>query len=166
MKSIHIILFSATLACTSGCMFNKPEKPVVKNPIIVPLTEQEKAIVKQEVFTKLDEWMKGFNALDIPTWQGTMHFPTYRLANGKMYTHKKPPKATPEGIQNYLGEEWGHSAWIERDIVQYGRHKVHVATTFARFRKDNTEIARYQSLYILRKIDGKWGVTFRSSFAR
>ena len=41
--------------------------------------------------------------------------------------------------------------------------KVHVATTFDRFTKDKKLIATETSLYILEKIDGRWGIRGRSS---
>jgi hypothetical protein len=49
--------------------------------------------------------------------------------------------------------------------VQASGGKVHVDTRFTRYRKDGSKIASYESLYVLTKEGGKWGVKLRSSFA-
>ena len=65
-----------------------------------------------------------------------------------------------------LGEEWHHSAWEKRRILHWSESKVHVDTKFSRYREDGSVIASYDSLYILTKEDGRWGVKMFSSFAR
>ena len=42
--------------------------------------------------------------------------------------------------------------------------KAHVATLVRRFRDDGSEIVTFESLYILIKEEGRWGIKFRSSF--
>jgi len=42
---------------------------------------------------------------------------------------------------------------------------VHVDTKFTRCRADGSVISSYESLYILTKEEGRWGVKLRSSFA-
>jgi len=50
--------------------------------------------------------------------------------------------------------------------VQADKEKVHVAVAFNRYRKDNSLITPEDSLYILEKVSGRWGVRGRSSFAK
>lgn len=59
---------------------------------------------------------------------------------------------------------WDKSIWIHRRIVTLSESKVHVDTRFRRLRKDGSEIGTYDSLYILIKKDGRWGIKMRSSF--
>jgi hypothetical protein len=42
---------------------------------------------------------------------------------------------------------------------------VHVATRFSRHRADGSVYESFQSLYVIEKVDGRWGVRARSSFA-
>ena len=42
--------------------------------------------------------------------------------------------------------------------------KAHVATLVRRFRDDGSEIVTFESLCILIKEKGRWGIKFRSSF--
>jgi hypothetical protein len=44
--------------------------------------------------------------------------------------------------------------------------KIHVDTRFTRFRADGSRLGSYDSLYIVTKQNGRWGVKMRSSFAR
>ncbi|MBT1711341.1 hypothetical protein KK062_24075 [Fulvivirgaceae bacterium PWU5] len=39
------------------------------------------------------------------------------------------------------------------------------ATQLTRFRKDGSKLGVYESLYVLTKEDGRWGVKLRSSYA-
>jgi len=43
---------------------------------------------------------------------------------------------------------------------------VHVDTKFSRYREDGSLIGSFDSLYIVTKEDGRWGVKLRSSFAQ
>ena len=61
---------------------------------------------------------------------------------------------------------WARSAWKRRKIVHLSDSKVHVDTEFTRYRADGTEIASYDSLYILIKEGDRWGIKMRSSFAK
>ena len=45
------------------------------------------------------------------------------------------------------------------------RIKVHLDTHFARFRKDGSVLGGFDSIYIVTKLDGKWGIQGRSSYA-
>lgn len=125
---------------------------------------QQKQITA-EVMTVLDQYMAAFNRLDIPAWEGTFHFPHYRLASGKMNVQQGPSERSGEDLRRYLGEEWDHSGWLRRNIVHISADKVHVDTRFARYRADGSQMAAYDSLYIVTKEDGRWGIKLRSSMA-
>ena len=58
-----------------------------------------------------------------------------------------------------------HSAWDHRKIIHSSDDKVHVNTRFTRYRADDTKIGVYDSVYVVTKQDGHWGVQARSSFA-
>jgi hypothetical protein len=64
-----------------------------------------------------------------------------------------------------LGEGWHHSAWVHRKVVQSSADKVHIDVRFTRYREDGSEIATYDSMYVVTLQDGHWGFQARSSFA-
>ena len=122
--------------------------------------------VKAEVLKVLDAYMNTFNAKDLKGWESTYQFPHYRLASGTMSELKTAglrDSATVFGGLYKTG--WHHSKWDHRNIVQGSDNKVHVDTRFSRYRADNSLIGTYESLYIVTKENGRWGVKFRSSYA-
>lgn len=120
--------------------------------------------VKKEVLKVLDDYMNTFNSKDAKAWQNTYQFPHYRLASGKMSVLES---ATLDSTVFIRLEQsgWHHSKWDHRNIIQGSNDKVHVDTRFSRFREDGSVIGQYESLYIVTKENGKWGVKFRSSYA-
>lgn len=108
----------------------------------------------------LDAFMAAVNARDIQDYEAQLHFPHYRIASGSVSVVEKagtrPAAATPG---------WDHSAWEKRAIVHSGPSKVHVDTRFVRYRSDGSVLARFDSLYIVTRRDGRWAVQARSSFA-
>ena len=59
---------------------------------------------------------------------------------------------------------WDRTAWTRRRIVHISDSKAHVDTEFTRYRKDGSVIGSFESLYIVTKEDGRWGIKMRSSF--
>lgn len=121
-------------------------------------------IVKKEVLKVLDDYMSTFNAKDAKAWQGTYQFPHYRLASGNMSVLESPTLDSTVFIR-LQQSGWHHSKWDHRNIIQASHDKVHVDTRFSRFRADGSLIGQFESLYIVTKENGKWGVKFRSSYA-
>ena len=122
---------------------------------------------KQEAMRVLDEFMLAFNARDEAAWLATLHFPHVRVASGETRLD-----ATPEAMMSSFDFEqfakrfnWHHSAWLSREVVQSGPDKVHVVVRFARYDGEGATTAEFDSLYIVARREGRWGVVGRSSFA-
>lgn len=112
----------------------------------------------------LDAFMTAFNARDIPAWEDTFNFPSVRLSGqGLLILNKgdlKPEKFTTGALA-----QWDHSAWDRREIIHAGPDKVHIDTRFTRYRKDGSVIGGFDSIYVVTRQDGHWGIKIRSSFA-
>ncbi len=121
--------------------------------------------VKKEVFKVLDDYMTTFNAKDAKAWQATYHFPHFRLASGKMSVLERAGILDSTVFIKLQQTGWHHSKWNHRNVIQASDDKVHVDTQFSRYRADGSLIRSYESLYVLTKENGKWGVKLRSSFA-
>lgn len=117
------------------------------------------------VMRVLDEYMRQWNRADLAGWESTFHFPHYRLAGGRMRVLERPGDQPRPAIWG-PDSQWHHSGWDRRQIVQGSPDKVHVDTRFTRYRADGSPIGSYDSLYIVTKENGHWGVKMRSSFAR
>ena len=114
----------------------------------------------------LDEFMLTFNRRDMAGWANTLNYPHVRFASGevKVWPDRKEFLLTPpfEALKN-IG--WDHSHWISRKVVMSSAAKVHIATTFERFNKANESLGVYESLYIVTRVAGRWGIQSRSSLA-
>lgn len=126
------------------------------------LSAQEKTAINNV----LDDYLTTFNAKDLTGWERTYQFPHYRLASGKMSVLERAGLRDSTSVFGPLQTAgWAYSKWDHRNIVQASADKVHVDTKFTRYRKDGSKVAAYESLYVLTKEAGRWGVKLRSSFA-
>ena len=122
---------------------------------------------EQAALAVLDQFMASFNARDPARHAATYHFPHYRLARGEMSVWETAGAAQERHQAVFpalVAGGWDRSEWLEREIVTASPTKVHVATRFRRLRADGSEIGRYDSLYVVVKVDDHWGVKLRSSF--
>ncbi len=113
----------------------------------------------------LDRFMAGLNAYDAAAMDAAMHFPHLRFAGGTVTVYEKPG-SNPMDLFDRLRKQdnWSHSVWDERKVVQRNDAKVHMAVTYTRFRADGSTLGVYESLYVLTLKDGRWGIQVRSSF--
>lgn len=128
-------------------------------------SEKVDPAIEAAVMQVLKDYMDAFNRLDVTAWERTFHFPHYRLASGQMTVLDGPGHQTAAAIRAALGPEWGHSAWGRLRIIHSSPDKVHVDTLFNRYRKDGSIIGGFESLYVVTKEQGRWGVKLRSSMA-
>ena len=112
----------------------------------------------------LDAFMAAFNARDIPAFEETFNFPSVRFASNTMVILNKGDMK-PERFRTGALAEWDHSAWERRAVIHAGADKVHIDTRFTRYRKDGSVIGGFDSIYVITRENGHWGVKCRSSFA-
>lgn len=121
---------------------------------------------KKEIFQALDDYMSTFNARDLEGWERTYQFPHYRLASGEMSVLDRAGLRDAKAVFGALERTgWHHSRWEHRNVVHASNDKVHVDTQFSRFDAKGNLLGVYESLYILTKENGRWGVKMRSSYA-
>jgi hypothetical protein len=115
----------------------------------------------------LDAFMAAFNARDVDSWIATLHFPHVRFASGRVAVYEDAAAFRDDFEFASFAQQtgWSRSEWTERRLVQAGPDKVHFAVSFTRFRADGSVLAKYESLYVITRVNGRWGVQARSSFA-
>ena len=113
----------------------------------------------------LDRFMAALNRRDEPALNATLHFPHVRLASGKVTTWETPGTYRLVDFLGRAGDGWHESRWDERIPIHASADKVHLAVQFSRWRADGSLIGRYRSIYIVIRLDGRWGIQARSSFA-
>jgi hypothetical protein len=112
----------------------------------------------------LDDFMSAFNARDVAAFDATFNFPSVRLASNTL-TLIQPGHHTPEMFRTGALAEWSHSAWERREVIHSGPDKVHFDTRFTRYRADGGVIGGFDSIYVVTREGGHWGVKARSSYA-
>jgi hypothetical protein len=123
--------------------------------------------IEAEAMDVLDRFMATFNSRDPAGHAATYQFPHFRLARGVMNSWPTQADATSAHeivFQALPDTGWTRSEWVHRKIVTLSASKVHVDTRFRRLREDGSVIGVYDSLYVLTKANGRWGVKMRSSF--
>lgn len=163
MRPRHLIVIAAGAAVATWAWSALADTPSLRPPPV----KREHARYAAEIAAaqeRLDAFMTAFNARDVTAFEATFNFPHVRFASGKA-TIIQPGFHKPEMFAQGALSEWDHSAWQRREVIHAGPDKVHVDTRFARFRKDGSLIGAFDSVYIVTKVDGRWGIQGRSSFA-
>ena len=129
--------------------------------------QNDSSQAEEEVMGVLDAFMASFNASDPEAHTATYHFPHFRLAQGNMaswQTREDAINAHKLLFKHLPSTGWHKSEWIGRKFISISDSKVHVATRFRRLREDGSEIVATESLYVLTKVNGRWGIKLRSSY--
>jgi hypothetical protein len=112
----------------------------------------------------LDQFMAAFNARDLTAFEATFNFPSVRLASNTLAIIE-PGYHRPEMFSRGALSDWDHSAWERREVIHAGPDKVHFDTRFTRYRADGGVIGGFDSIYVVTRENGHWGVKARSSYA-
>jgi len=112
----------------------------------------------------LDAFMAAFNARDLNAFEATFNFPSVRLASNTLAIIE-PGYHQPQMFEQGALKDWDHSAWERRAVIHAGEDKVHIDTRFTRYRADGSVIGGFDSVYVVTRENGHWGVKARSSFA-
>ena len=119
---------------------------------------------EQEARKVVDAFFKAFNAMDGDDIRATLHFPHCMIAGANITITEKSEdfvNLTPRWAET---EGWHHSGMDSLETIQSSDDKVHFLIEFSRYRADGDKYATYQGLWILTKVDGRWGIQARSIF--
>ena len=112
-------------------------------------------------------WAQAFNDRDADAMVAEMHFPHVRLANNEFQTWETSEvfRAPQDSMTKMLRKEGWHTTLTKSiEAVQASPEKVHLVIRQSRQHADGTEYNGFDTLWVFTKIDGRWGVQFRSSF--
>lgn len=160
-----IVAFFSCGFCPSQAQVNKDAKGESTSVLHYTIATQDSI----EIFAVLDSFIVNFRQpleVYLPRHLQTYLFPHVRVASGKISIIPNADSMPVAYWQARMPADWDHSEWVSRTIVQASSVKVHLVNVFRRFRKDNSVITDETSLYIMEKVNGKWGIRGRSSFAK
>ena len=141
--------------------------PALGQSVAAPPVKPEHAKFAAEIAAaqgRLDAFMVAFNARDLKAFEDSFNFPHVRFASGTV-TIINPGYHKPEMFERGSLTEWDRSAWERREVIHAGADKVHINTRFTRYRKDGSVLGGFDSIYIVTRVNGRWGIQGRSSFA-
>ena len=121
-----------------------------------------------EAILALEAFMAALNAGDNRALFDTVHVPHVRISgNGvAIYnTREDLEKNYLKGFAARAGDSWHHTVLDSTQVIHSSENKVHVFIQFTRYNKDGGPLATHQSLWIMTRLNGRWGAQARSSFA-
>lgn len=113
-----------------------------------------------------DRYLAAWNAQDADAFAATLHYPHPRQAPGAPGSRSWQDAAEYAAEMDFgplLARGWVHSYWDARTIVHAGDDKVHVAARARRVDGDGRTFQTVQTLYVITRQDGRWGVQARFS---
>ena len=132
------------------------------------MAENRWAGSEAEAIRALEAFMAALNSGDNQALFNTMHLPHVRISGDGVAIY-----ATREDLeQDYLrdfaaraGDSWHHTVLDSTQVIHSSENKVHVFIQFTRYDKDGVPLATHQSLWIMTRLNNRWGAQARSSFA-
>ena len=112
----------------------------------------------------MDAHVAALNARDEAALAATLHFPHYRLSQGRLQVWETPDDYFAHFLAR-AGEDWHHTVWDDLSLIAAVPDKVHLDVRFTRYREDGTALGHFRSLWVIARLDGKWAAQLRSSFA-
>ncbi len=112
--------------------------------------------------------MAALNAGDNQALFDTLHIPHIRISGDgvAIYTSLEDlEKNYLRGFTARAGGAWHHTVLDSSQVMHSSENKVHLFIQFTRYDLDDKPLATYQSLWIMTKLNGRWGAQARSSFA-
>ena len=113
----------------------------------------------------VESFFEAFNARDHAGMQASLNYPHVRFASGRVQTWNEPAEFLTPFKALEEREGWHHSTLDACEPVHAGADKVHLDVRFRRYHADGTCYASYQTLWIVTRQDGHWGIQARSSYA-
>jgi len=117
-----------------------------------------------EALAVIEAYMAATNRRDLDGVRATLHFPHVLFSLATVTTY---PTAADFSFAAFdartAGQGWKHSTWDDHRVLMIGPDKVHLDIGFTRWRADGSKIGTYNAMYIVIRIDRRWGIQARSS---
>lgn len=122
-----------------------------------------------EAILALEAFMAALNSGDNQALCDTMHVPHVRVSGEgavAIYeTREDLEKNYLDGFAARAGDSWHHTVLDWTEVNHSSENKVHIFIQWTRYDKDGGQLATHQSLWVMTKLNGRWGAQARSSFA-
>jgi len=123
---------------------------------------EDREEIEVEARAAVTGYMEVFNAGDAVGTGGNLNYPHLFLIAGNVAEAKDPDDARPNFSQMRESENWGFSTFDSLEPSVITANKVHWEVVFSRWHPDGTRYWTVPALWVTTKVDGHWGIQFRS----
>ena len=116
----------------------------------------------------IEAFMAALNSGDNSALFDAMHVPHVRISGNGVaiyLTKEELEREYLKGFASRAGETWHHTEldWVQP--LHSSEDKAHLYIQWTRYDKSGGVLATHQALWIMTRVDGRWGAQARSSFA-
>ena len=132
------------------------------------MAENPWAASEQGAIKALEGFMAALNAGDNQALFNTMHVPHLRISGNGVAIHNTREdleRGYLKGFAARAGDAWRHTVLDSIEALHSSEDKVHIYIQWTRYDKDDGPLLTHKALWIMTRIDGRWGAQARSSFA-
>ncbi|GAA2251269.1 hypothetical protein GCM10010232_44080 [Streptomyces amakusaensis] len=124
--------------------------------------------IRDDVHKALDAFLDALNSRSVPDWARTLHYPHLRVSDGEVTvweTEEEYAERSEPEVARLLASGWDRSGWESVELIQRSADQVHAQVRFARYDREGVSLGSFESLYVLTRREGRWGVLARIAFA-
>lgn len=115
----------------------------------------------REAFAVLDQFTAAFNRQDAAGMDATLHFP-HVFSDRTVVIWDRPGSLRPDFFSQLVASGWAFSRYTRQEPVLATAERVHFLVEYDRCRADGSVLSRQAALWIVARIDGRWGLQVRS----
>ena len=116
----------------------------------------------------IEKFMSYLNSGNNSGLYNTIHTPHVRISENGVRIYNNLQELQENYLKDFVdraGDSWHHTVLDSTEVLHNSQNKVHVYIQWTRFDANDLLLATHKALWIMTRVDGRWGVQARSSFA-
>jgi hypothetical protein len=109
----------------------------------------------------LDQFTAAFNRQDSVGMDAVLHFPHVFLGD-KLQIWQAPGSLSAEFFPKLVESGWAFTRYTKKELILVTDERVHFLVTYDRCRADGSVLMAQAAVWIVTRINGKWGIQARS----
>jgi hypothetical protein len=118
--------------------------------------------VPAEASAVLDNFTAAFNRQDVAAMDATLHFP-HVFPGKKVVVWEAPYSLAADFFPNLVASGWTFSRYTKREVMLATEERVHFLVEYDRCRADGSILSKQAAIWIVARINGRWGIQVRSN---
>lgn len=133
------------------------------NSFVAPQsTETNDESLIREALTCLDRFTDAFNECDTKRMDQELHFPHCMYSGSEMVIWNEAGHHPSDFFVKLKASGWSKTRYKSRESVLVSKEKVHFVVDYVRCDMQNQTISRHINLWVVTRINDKWGIALRS----